>query len=177
MTTRRSKRWNGDLSSLSVGYLKEIAEKIQAYGCSVQFEFPGHSKTPIYQVINPSGRKMGFDGKHLLHSLNENGNISDTLSAEFSLEQVQQAMIAPPPKATRARKSSSGGGTVRKTAATVAAEQIEADKYKYFRENREQLPAGIQKHADAISALMSNGMSAAEAFDRIIEMHFNHDNA
>lgn len=172
MTTRRSKRWNGDLSSLSVSYLKEVAEKIQTYGLSVQFEFPGHGKTPIYQIINQSGRKMGFDGKHLLHSLNENGNISDSLSAEFSLEEVQQSITAPPPKITRARKNSSGGA-VRKTASAMAAEQIEIDKYNYFRANREQLPAGIQKYADDISTLMSKGMSADEAFTTIIDKYFN----
>lgn len=172
MTTRRSKRWNGDLSSLSIDYLKEVAEKIQTYGISVQFEFPGHGKMPIYQIITQSGRKMGFDGKHLLHSLNENGNISDALSAEFSLEEVQQSMTAPPPKTTRARKSSSAGA-VRKTAASLAAEQIEIDKYNYFRQNREQLPTGIQKHADDISVLMAKGMSAEEAFTTIIDKHFN----
>lgn len=171
MTTRRSKRWNGDLSSLSVDYLKEVAEKIQTYGLHVQFEFPGHGKTPIYQIINQSGRKMGFDGKHLLHSLNENGNISDQLSAEFSLEEVQQSLVAPPPKVSRARKSS--GGAVRKTAATVAAEQIEVEKYNYFRANREVLPAGIQKHADEISTLMGKGMSADEAFSAIIDQYFS----
>ena len=171
MTTRRSKRWNGDLSSLSVDYLKAVAEKIQTYGISVQFEFPGHGKMPIYQIINQSGRKMGFDGKHLLHSLNENGNISDQLSAEFSLEAVQQSMTAPP-KTTRARKSSSGGA-VRKTAAAVAAEQIEVEKYNYFRANREQLPAGIQKYADDISTLMGKGMSAEDAFTTIIDQHFS----
>ena len=170
MTTRRSKRWDGNLSSLSVSYLQEVAEKIQTYGVSVQFELPGHAKTPIYQVITKSGLKMGFDGKHLLHSLNENGNISDSLSAEFSLESVQQSMIAPPPKATRARKSSSSAP---KTASAIAAEQIEMEKYNYFRANREQLPAGIQKHADHISVLMQKGMSAADAFNAIIEQHYD----
>lgn len=172
MTTRRAKRWDGNLPSLSVDYLKEVAAKIQTYGLSVQLELPGHGKMPIYQVINKSGRKMGFDGKHLLHSLNENGNISENLSAEFSLEQVQKAMMAPPPKTTRARTSSSTSSRAPKTASALAAEQIEVAKYNYFRANREQLPAGIQKHADDISVLMQKGMSAAQAFDAIIEQHY-----
>lgn len=172
MTTRRTKRWNGELSSLSIDYLKEVSEKINAYGVAVQFELPGHSKAPIYHIINPSGRKIGFDGKHLLHDLNENGLISDQLSAEFSLEQLQESITAPAVAPRRARKSS-GSGTGRKTAAAVAAEQIEVAKYQYFREHREQLPAGIQKYADAISTLMINGLSAEEAFNTIIEQHFS----
>lgn len=171
MATRRSKRWDGNLSSLSVDYLNEVTEKIKAYGVGVQFEFPGHAKMPIYQIISKSGLKMGFNGKHLLQSLNENGNISDHLSAEFSLEQVQQSMIAPPAKTSRTRTSSASG--VRKTASAVAAEQIEVDKYNYFRANREQLPTGIQQHADEISILMQKGMSAADAFNAIVEQHYD----
>lgn len=171
MATRRSKRWDGNLSSLSVDYLNEVTEKIKAYGVAVQFALPGHAKTPIYQIINKSGLKMGFNGKHLLQSLNENGNISDHLSAEFSLEQVQQSMFDPPAKTTRSRTSSTSG--VRKTASAVAAEQVEIDKYNYFRANREHLPADIQKHADAISVLMQKGMSAADAFDTIVEQHYD----
>src|SRR5699024_6838903 len=114
-----------------------------------QFEFPGHAKMPIYQVINQRGFKMGFDGKHLLHSLNENGNISDNLSAEFSLEQVQEAMTKPAAAAPRARKSA--GGATRKAA---VPDTVEVDKYNYFRANRDWLPDGIQEYADDISALM-----------------------
>lgn len=170
MATRRTKRWDGNLSSLSVDYLNEVTEKIQAYGAGVQFEFPGHAKMPNYQIINKRGLKMGFNGKHLLLSLNENGNISDHLSAEFSLEQVQKSMLAPPPKTTRARTSSTSG--VRKTASAVAAEQIEVQKYNYFRENRSQLPEGIQQHADAISVLMQKGLSAEDAFKMIVEQYY-----
>ena len=166
LTTRRAKRWNGELSSLSVDYLKEVLEKMQAYGVAVQFEFPGHAKMPIYQVINHRGYKMGFDGKHLLHSLNENGNISDQLSAEFSIEQVQQAMLAPV-AAPRARKSA--GTRARKQA---QPEQIEVDKYNYFRENRDWLPDDIQYYSDDISAMMRSGMTAEQAFGSILDEHY-----
>ncbi|HHU95033.1 MAG TPA: hypothetical protein GXX62_08165 [Alcaligenaceae bacterium] len=167
MTTRRSKRWDGNLTSLSVDYLKEVVEKMQAYGKTVQFEFPGHAKMPIYQVINQRGFKMGFDGKHLLHSLNENGNISDNLSAEFSLEQVQEAMTKPAAAAPRARKSA--GGATRKAA---VPDTVEVDKYNYFRANRDWLPDGIQEYADDISALMRTGMTAEQAFASIINEHY-----
>ncbi|WP_269901316.1 hypothetical protein [Paenalcaligenes faecalis] len=167
MTTRRSKRWDGNLTSLSVDYLKEVVEKMQAYGKTVQFEFPGHAKMPIYQVINQRGFKMGFDGKHLLHSLNENGNISDDLSAEFTLEQVQEAMKNPPAAAPRARKSS-GAGARR----AAVPDTVEVDKYNYFRENRDWLPDDIQYYADDISAMMRSGMSAEQAFASIVEEHY-----
>lgn len=166
LTTRRAKRWNGELSSLSVDFLKEVLEKVQTYGKSVQFEFPGHAKTPIYQVINHRGYKMGFDGKHLLHSLNENGNVSDQLSAEFTLEQIEQGMLTPV-AAPRARKSAGAGA--RKQA---QPEQVEVDKYNYFRENRDWLPDDIQYYSDDISTLMRQGMTAEQAFGSIIDEHY-----
>lgn len=168
MTTRRSKRWDGTLTSLAVDYLQEVVEKMDAYGKTVQFEFPGHAKAPIYQVINHRGFKMGFDGKHLLYSLNENGNVSDQLSAEFSLEQVHEAMVAPAAPITRARKSA--GARVQK--AQVALEQIERDKYNYFRENRDWLPDDIQYYADDISAMMRRGKSAEAAFEHILNEYY-----
>lgn len=166
LTTRRSKRWDGNLTSLSVDYLNEVIEKMQAYGNTVQFEFPGHGKMPIYQVINHRGFKMGFDGKHLLQGLNENGNISDNLSAEFSLEQMQEALL-PPVVAPRARKSAGA----RKKAA-VAPDQIEVDKYNFFRANRDWLPDDIQYYADDISEMMRGGMTAEQAFTSIIDQYY-----
>lgn len=139
---------------------------MQAYGKTVQFEFPGHAKMPIYQVINQRGFKMGFDGKHLLHGLNENGVISDQLSAEFSLEQVEEALLAPPPM-TRARKSA---GT--RTRQAAVPDTIEVDKYNYFKENRDWLPDDIQYYADDLSALMRSGMTAEQAFASILNEHY-----
>lgn len=151
MTTRRSKRWDGTLTSLAVDYLKEVVEKMDAYGKTVQFEFPGHAKTPIYQVINHRGFKMGFDGKHLLQ-------------AKFS----GKVMVAPAAPITRARKSA--GARVQK--AQIALEQIERDKYNYFRENRDWLPDDIQYYADDISAMMRSGKSAEAAFEYILNEYY-----
>ena len=168
MTTRRSKRWDGSLTSLSVDYLKEVIEKMEAYGKTVQFAFPGHAKAPIYQVINHRGYIMGFDGKHLLCELNEEGKVSDQLSAEFSIEQVHEAMVAPTEPIRRARKSTG----VRVQKAQAALEQIEHDKYIYFRENRDWLPDDIQYYADEISALMRGGMAADAAFGHILNEYY-----
>ena len=167
MTTRRAKRWNGELASLSDEYLKSILEKMQTYGENLQIEFPGHAKTPIYQVINHRGYKMGFDGKHLLLNLNENGNVSDQLSEVFNLEQVQHCLLAPPVAPRRARK-----GTAKRTLKQDQLEQLEVAKYQYFKANREWLPADIQHYSEEISQSMQQGASAEQAFAAILDQYY-----
>ncbi|NYT63766.1 hypothetical protein H0A66_15720 [Alcaligenaceae bacterium] len=182
MTTKRSRRWNGSLDSLSTDFLKDVLERMEAYGPNVQFELPGHSQRPNYQVINKAGKKMGFDKKNLLMSLNPNGSISDTLSAEFTLDAVKTmikgggAKAAPRPRATR---TSTEGASPRSTSSRASyvpvaevIDTVEHDKYAYFKANREELPEGIQKHSGAISDLMRNGLSAEAAFNEIIKLHF-----
>ena len=186
MNTKRSKRWNGNLDTLSADFLKDVIEKMEAYGPNVQFELPGHAQRPNYQVINKAGKKMGFDKKNLLMSLNSDGNISDTLSPLFTIDAIKAAMTGGGAKTvSRARvsrpstagTSSSGGSTRSSTRTTYAAavepvDTVEHDKYAYFKANREYLPDGIQKHSGAISDLMRNGMSAEDAFNNIINQHF-----
>ena len=41
MNTKRSKRWNGDVKNLTADYLKNVIEKMQAYGASAQFSKNG----------------------------------------------------------------------------------------------------------------------------------------
>lgn len=172
MATRRSTRWNGELLSLAPEFLKDVIERMESYGNRVQFQFPGHAKRPNYQVINDRGFKMAFDSKNLLMSLNENGNVSDELSAEFSLEQVKQALITPPP-AKRATRSRTGTTTrSRAAAARPEPDAIEVEKYNYFKANRERMPEGIQQYSSQISELMQSGKKAEEAFNEIIETYF-----
>ncbi len=178
MNTKRSKRWNGNLDSLGTDFLKEVMEKMQAYGASVQFELPGHAQRPNYQVINNAGKKMAFDKKNLLMSLNSSGNVSDTLSAVFTLDAVKASIQGGGVKAAPRTRSSSPGTTSGNsggrshTPVAQVIDTIETDKYAYFKNNRETLPEGIQKHSGAISQLMRNGMSAEDAFDEIIKLHF-----
>lgn len=174
LSTSRTKRWNGTLESLAADYLKDVAERMESYGDRVQFELPGHSKRPIYQVIGRGDRKMGFDGKHLLLRLNENGNVAETLSAEFTLEAVRQAILGK--RSTRGNSSTraSSSRPVRQRAAAPAAavDTIEQDKYAYYRAHRETLPDGISQYANEISQLMRSGKSAEAAFQQIIEQHY-----
>lgn len=177
MNTKRSKRWNGNLDSLSADFLKDVIEKMESYGANVQFELPGNAQRPNYQVINNAGKKMAFDKKNLLMSLNSDGNVSDTLSSVFTLEAIKTAMKgggAKPIARARATRPSTSGTASRSSYAPVAqvVDTVEHDKYAYFKANRDFLPDGIQKHSADISALMKSGKSAEEAFKQIIEQHF-----
>ncbi|UYO94868.1 hypothetical protein [Pollutimonas sp. M17] len=180
MSTKRSKRWNGELDSLAPEFLKEVLGKMEAYGDRVQFEQPNKSARPNYQVISTSNRKMGFDSKHLLLRLNEDGNVGEQLTSEFSLEAIRTAMNGggKKPAGSRAstvvRRSGASGGASRSApaAAAAAVDEVERDKYAYFKANREYLPEGITRYSQQISDLMRNGMSAENAFEAIIKQNF-----
>jgi hypothetical protein len=162
--------------------MDEVIEKMTAYGDRVQFDLPGKGQRPNYQVISASGRKMGFDGKSLLMRLNENGEISDNLSSIFTLEQIKSAKLHIGVKQAkpRARRTTPIDGTVssrssasRSVAPAVqAVDTTDAEKYQYFKNNRDHLPEGIQKHSAAIGDLMRSGMSAEDAFGAIIKQHY-----
>ena len=149
---------------------------MESYGEQVQFEFPGHGKHPVYQVIGRGERKMGFDGKHFLLHLNESGNVAETLSPIYTLEAVRAAIAGKrsPRSSPASRASSAGGSATRRRAATAPAvvDTIEQDKYAYYRAHRDQLPEGISQYADEISQLMRAGKSAEDAFRQIIEQHY-----
>jgi hypothetical protein len=177
LTTSRTKRWNGTLESLSPDYLKGVAERMESYGDRVQFELPGHAKQPIYQVINPSDRRMGFDGRHLLLRLNESGNVADSLSPIFTLDAVRAAIAgrrtARSPAATRSGGPGRGSAAARRAAApAVATDTVEKEKYAYYREHRDALPEDIARYASEISALMRTGKSAEEAFHQVIAEYY-----
>ncbi|QAA92874.1 hypothetical protein CKA81_02710 [Pollutimonas thiosulfatoxidans] len=171
LSTKRSKRWNGNLDSLAPEFLKEVMEKMEAYGDRVQFQSPGRPAKPSYQVINPTERKMGFDERHLLLRLNEDGNISDELTPIYAMEAVRAAMLRsgrPATRATPARRPASS----KSPAAAPVIDTVEQDKYAYFKEHRETLPEGIAAYSQEISRLMKAGLSAEAAFQQIIDQHF-----
>ena len=64
------------------------------------------------------------------------------------------------------------GSATRTARPAPVVDTIDADKYKYFKENREFLPDGIQKYSDEIGALMREGKSAEAAFDEIVKQYF-----
>jgi len=175
LSTTRSKRWNGTLESLSADYLKDVMERMESYGDRVQFELPGHSKRPIYQVIGRGERKMGFDGKHLLLRLNDSGNVADSLSPVYTLEAVQAAISGKrsPRRSTNRDSANSSGSPVRRRAApAVAVDTVEQDKYAYYRAHRDNLPEDIAQYAGEISQLMRAGKSAEEAFTQIVSQYY-----
>ncbi|NGM87488.1 hypothetical protein G5B35_09225 [Parapusillimonas sp. SGNA-6] len=183
MSTKRSRRWNGTLQTLDTDFLKDVIEKMESYGDQVQFEFPGKAQRPHYQVITKTGRKMGFDSKNLLLSLNENGNISDELSSVFSIEAIRAAAKGlatrtaagtTPVRSARSAAATRGAGSASRSAAVAqAVDTVEHDKYAYFKANRDALPEDIAKHSTRISELMRGGMSAEEAFETVIKDHYN----
>lgn len=178
MATQRSKRWNGDLNTLSSDFLKDVIEKMLAYGDRVQFELPEKStgKLPCYQVVNATERKMGFDARHLILRLEYDGNVSERLSVLYTLEGIKAAMNGTARKAVTRRSTSartSTGGTRTVTAAVQATDALEKEKYTYFKNNRSSLPEEITQYSAQISKLMQDGLSAENAFQAIITQHFS----
>lgn len=151
-------------------------ERMESYGDRVQFELPGHSKRPIYQVIGKGERKMGFDGKHLLLRLNESGNVADSLSPVYTLDAVQAAISGKrsPRRTANADSTGSSGTRVRRRAAPAvpAVDTVEQDKYAYYRAHREDLPEDIAQYAGEISQLMRAGKSAEEAFTHVVSQYY-----
>lgn len=149
-------------------------ERMESYGDRVQFELPGHSKRPIYQVIGRGDRKMGFDGKHLLLRPNESGDVADTLSPIYTLSAVRDAIAGKrsPRSATSTRSASSGGARRRIEAAPVAVDTVEQDKYAYYRAHRSELPEDISQYANEISQLMRAGKTAEDAFGQILAEYY-----
>lgn len=177
LSTPRTKRWNGTLESLAADYLKDVLERMESYGDRVQFEFPGHSRHPIYQVIGRGDRKLGFDGKHLLLRLNESGNVADSLSPVYSIDAVRDAIAGKrstrSASAARANTGSSNGAVRRRApAAAAVVDTVEQDKYAYYRAHRDELPEDISQYAAEISRLMRAGKSAEEAFGAIIAQYY-----
>lgn len=178
MNTSRSKRWNGDIDTLKADYLNDVIAQMTTYGDRVQFAFNGKGARPNYQVINSSDKKMAFDGNnHLVHPGPDEFTGANA-SKVFTIEQIRtfaaggSARASATGRATRVSRSSSTAARPTGTAASRALEQVTADKYEYFRNNRHLLPAEITKHSDEITQLMLKGRSAEQAFADVLEKHF-----
>jgi len=62
----RTKRWNGKIDTFTPDYLKNVVEKMTAYGDRVQFALTGTGTGPNYQTINASEKRMTFDSNNHL---------------------------------------------------------------------------------------------------------------
>lgn len=145
------------------------------YGDRVQFGLNGTGSRPHYQVINTAGKKMAFDSKnHLLHP-EEGEFVGSNATGVYTLDQIKMAIAG-------GLKSSSGTGAVRsssssssgrgKTAAARALDQFAAERYEYFKNNRQSLPPSIVEYTDEITELMKKGMTAEAAFGDVIKRYF-----
>lgn len=166
------------MDTLLPAYLNEVVRQMTAYGDRVRFSLVGSSAQPAYQVINSFEKKMAFDvNHHLLHPSEE--EFSDATATKiFSLDQVhglianagvRQQAAARPVRATVRRSS----GTSRPvTAAQKMEENLDAQKYAYFKEHSATLPEGIREHSQEISRLMKTGLTAEAAFTQVLNEHF-----
>ncbi len=155
------------MESLSAEYLNRVLEQMLTYGDRVQFALTRGGPRPHYQVINTAEKKMTFDSDHLLTS-NTNDFVGNTTLPIYTLEQIEVAMAGAGKKT--AGTGVTRGGSTRMTAAQKTA-LVDAEKYEYFKSNRSTLPANIGKHAQEITVLMMNGMSAKDAFADVIKRH------
>ena len=153
------------MESLTADYLNRVLEQMLAYGDRVQFALAHGGQRPHYQVINSADKKMAFDSDHLV-TANANDFLAGTTSPVYTLEQIEAAMTGTGNKTVGTGVTRAGGN--RTTAAQKLA-VIEAEKYEYFRNNRSTLPANIGKHAQEITELMMNGISAEDAFADVIK--------
>lgn len=178
-TTTKSKRWNGKIDTLAPEYLKEVMKQMSSYGERVRFALGAAGARPYYQVINPSERTMAFDGNHHLHHPQEGEFTGAKVSATFSLEQIEIVAaggrlpgVGRSVSGSRTRASSSGSSARTGTVASQKQDDINAEKYAYFKENRHLLPAEISEYSNEITSLMQGGISAADAFGEILKRHF-----
>ena len=173
----RSKRWNGNVDSLSVEFLKDVMAKMADYGDHVQFSLVTGGPTPSYQVTNALGKTMAFDGNH--HLLKPEGHefAGANATSTYTMEQVKAALsgIGLGGRSTTASRSprvvrASGTGT--RTSAAKLEEQFAAQRYEYYRNNRQMLPATISQHTEEITQLMKQGKSVEDAFGEVLKKYF-----
>lgn len=178
MNTKRNKRWNGDVANLSADYLKNVIEKMQAYGDSAQFSINGTILGPNYLVINAAGKKIAFDSNNLLIQANDDEFSGKDAGTIYSLEQVNALLVrinSPVVKSTPARRRVAGTASPRGGSALAKAkEQIAIQKYEYYKTNRATLPSDIREHSEEITRMMESGMTAEAAFSEAIKLCFDH---
>jgi len=145
------------------------------YGDRVQFSLVSGGAEPSYQVTNALGKTIAFDRNH--HLLRPEGHefVGANATAVFTMEQVKAAAsgirtaVGGAPRAARAVRT---GGTGTRVSAAKLDEQFAAQRYEYYRNNRQSLPAAITEHTEEITALMRQGKSAEEAFGEVLKKYF-----
>lgn len=175
MVTTKSKRWNGNFEALPVAYLKGVMEKMVDYGDRVQFSLVSGGPEPSYQITNTLGKQMAFDRNHHLLRPEADEFAGANATSAFTLEQVKAAISgigAASRPAARARVVRAGGGGTTRISAARLEEQFAAQRYEYFKNNRQSLPPAISEHTEEITELMKKGKSAEEAFTEVVKKYF-----
>jgi hypothetical protein len=174
LNATRSKRWNGKYDALPADYLNEVLTKMHDYGDRVQFSLVSSGPQPSYQVMNALGKKMAFDRNHHLLSPDSDEFVGANASPIFSLDQIK-AMLSGVGKGstskTRTARVARAPGTTRSSAAKLD-EQFAAQRYEYFKNNRQTLPPTIADYSAEITGLMKAGKSVEEAFDEVLKKHY-----
>jgi hypothetical protein len=174
LKTTRTKNWNGKIETLKPDYLKDVITQMELYGERVRFSYFGTGQRPHYQVINSFGKAMVFDSNNHLHQPQEEEFSGSNCTAEFSLEQIK-AVVAGGIRAEavkRVSRATGSSGARGMTAAARAKEQLDIEKYNYFKANRQSMPPTIGEHSDEITELMLKGIPAAEAFEQVIKRYY-----
>lgn len=171
LNTKRSKRWNGSVDTLTVDYLNDVVTQMTSYGERVQFALNGAGQRPNYQVINTFDKKMAFDGNnHLMHPKDDEF-VGSNASVVLTLDQIKAAIAGVGIKKTASARSARVS-TRSSPAAVKAGDLIDIQKYEYFKNNMKTLPEGIRAYSQKISDLMKNGLSAEAAFGEVVQQYF-----
>ncbi|WP_039786982.1 hypothetical protein [Herbaspirillum huttiense] len=173
MSSSKTKRWHGNVEAIKAEFLNGVITQMSSYGDRVHFSMFGSVQKPHYEVINSFDKKMAFDGNHHLHHPEDGEFAPGNATGVFTLDQVRLAKAG----GSKTTRTLSTGGVKRATtrapsAATRAKDQVDGEKYAYFKANRHMLPDEINQHSDEISKLMLNGMSAEQAFGEIVKKYF-----
>jgi hypothetical protein len=174
LVTTRGKRWNGNFDSLPAEFLKGVMEKMAEYGDRVQFSLVSAGPHPSYQVMNTLEKKMAFDRNHHLLRPQEDEFTGVNASRFFTLDQVKSGIagvgIGSGTGSRASRVVRAPGGT--RTTAAKLHDQFAAQRYEYFRNNRQTLPASISEYSDEITDLMKQGKSVEDAFGEVVKKYF-----
>lgn len=148
--------------------------KMLDYGDRVQFSLVSAGPQPSYQVINTLGKTMAFDRNHHLLRPEDDAFAGANASPVFTLDQVKAAIAGIGIRSSAATRTArvvrAGSGS--RTAAAKLHDQFAAQRYEYFKNNRQSLPPTISEHSDEITDLMKQGKSVEEAFGEVLKKHF-----
>ena len=142
------------------------------YGDRVRFSLTSGGPQPSYQVVNTQEKTMIFDRNHHLLQAQSEDFVGANASTLLTLTQIEAAIngtgtIGSGARARSASVSRKTGSTGTRTTAAKVEELFAAERYEYFKANREFLPASISKYSSEITALMKSGKTVAEAFDEV----------